>query len=223
MSKHTFVPLSSYREYPQEEMKQRAADFYLDMTRRRTVRDFSDRDVPREIIENCIRAAGTAPSGANMQPWQFVVVGKSEMRKKIRKAAEEVESDFYLRRAPKQWLEALAPLGTDEHKDYLEKAPYIIVVFSVRHTIREDGNIVRNYYLSESVGIATGLLITALHNAGLVCLTHTPHPMSFLRDLLERPKTDTPFLILVTGYPGDDARVPDISKKSLNEIATFID
>ncbi len=222
MNKHNFIPLPDYREYPQDEMKRRAAEFYAEMKRRRTVRDFSDRPVPREIIENCIKAAGTAPNGANMQPWKFVVVSDPEMKQSIRLAAEEVESDFYKRRAPDYWLEALAPLGTNEEKPYLEEAPYIIVIFSVRHTVHSDGTISKHYYLPESVGIATGILITAVHNAGLVCLTHTPSPMAFLREILNRPKHETPFLILTVGYPKEETKVPAITKKSLDEIAVFV-
>ncbi|RME21066.1 MAG: nitroreductase family protein, partial [Candidatus Zixiibacteriota bacterium] len=210
-------------EYPVEEMQRRAREFYENLSRRRTVRQFSSRPVPRDIIENCLRAAGTAPSGANMQPWRFVVVSNPEIKKKIRAAAEEVESDFYHRRAPKYWLEALAPLGTDENKPYLEDAPYLIVVFTVRHTRRDDGELIHHYYLPESVGIATGMLITALHHAGLVCLTPPPSPMGFLRDILGRPKSENPFLVVVTGYPAEDARVPVITKKPLDEIAVFIE
>lgn len=222
MEKYPFKPYRDYVEYPVTEMKHKAAEFYEQMKRRRTIREFSDRDIPREIIENCIRAAGTAPSGANMQPWHFVVVSDPEIKKKIRAAAEEVEKDFYTRRAPDYWLEALAPLGTDENKPYLEKAPYVIVIFSERYSVDPEGNRHNHYYLAESVGIATGMLITALHTAGLATLTHTPHPMAFLRDLLGRPKSNVPFMVLVAGYPAENVRVPDIGKKSLDEIADFI-
>jgi nitroreductase len=157
-----------------------------------------------------------------MQPWHFVVVSDPDVKRQIRVEAEKVEKDFYERRAPEYWLKALEPLGTDENKPYLEKAPYLIVIFSRRHTELPDGSIQKHYYLAESVGIATGMLITAVHNAGLACLTHTPSPMAFLRDVLGRPKTDMPFLVLVVGYPDNDARVPDIGKKPLEEIATFI-
>lgn len=222
MSDHEFQPLSQYREYPQDEMKQRASELFEEMKRRRSVREFSDRPVPREIIENCVRTAGTAPSGANKQPWHFVVVNDLETKRRIRQAAEKVESDFYNRRAPEYWLQALAPLGTDEHKAYLETAPYLIVVFTCRHTVEADGSITKHYYLPESVGIATGMLVTAVHHAGLACLTHTPSPMGFLREVLNRPKTETPFLLLAVGYPAKEAQVPVITKKSLEEIATFI-
>ncbi len=222
MKKYPFVPLSEYIEYPENEMMDRAAEFYDHVRRRRTVREFSDRAVSQEIIENCIRAAGTAPSGANTQPWHFVVVSSAEMKKKVREAAEVVERDFYSGRAPQYWLDALAPLGTSEDKSFLEEAPYLIVVFKVLHTLDKDGNKSRNYYQSASVGIATGILVTALHNAGLVTLTHTPSPMAFLRDVLGRPESESPFLIVVAGYPKDGTTVPDIGKKPLDETTTFI-
>jgi nitroreductase len=222
VARYLFKPLDSFREYPVAEMKARAESFYLDMKRRRTVREYRDSSVPREVIENCIRAAGTAPSGANMQPWHFVVVSDPAIKAKIRAEAEKVEADFYQRRAPESWLKALAPLGTDEHKDYLEKAPYLIVIFSVRHTVADDGTIKKHYYLSESVGIATGMLITAVHNSGLACLTHTPSPMIFLRDILGRPKTESPYLLLVVGLPREGTTVPNIEKKPLDQIATFV-
>lgn len=222
MKKDEFVPLSDYREYSIEEMRRRAEGFFEEMRRRRSVREFSDRPVPEEVIRNCVRTAGTAPSGANKQPWHFVVVSDSETKRKIRKAAEAVEKDFYHRRAPEYWLRDLAPLGTDENKPYLETAPYLIVIFTRRHTVEPDGSISKHYYLAESVGIATGMLITAVHHAGLVCLTHTPSPMAFLRDVLSRPNTETPFLLLAVGYPSESARVPVLSKKSLEEIATFV-
>jgi nitroreductase len=221
MAGKKLVPLTTYREYSEDEMQVRAREFYEEMKRRRTVRDFSSRPVPREIIEQCLLTAGTAPNGANMQPWRFVAVSDPEIKRQIRVRAEEVERDFYHRRAPKYWLEALAPLGTDEHKPYLEEAPYLIVIFSLRHTVLPDGTIKKHYYIAESVGIATGMLIAALHRAGLACLTHTPSPMTFLRDVLGRPKEETPYLILVTGYPKEGAQVPEITKKGLGEIAVF--
>ncbi|RMF68581.1 MAG: nitroreductase family protein [Calditrichaeota bacterium] len=222
MKKPRFVPLDSYREYPQEEMRVRAAEFYADLKRRRTVRDFSDRPVPREIIENCLRAAGTAPSGANRQPWHFVVVSDPEIKRRIRQAAEKEEEAFYSGRAPDEWLEALAPLGTDPQKPFLETAPYLIVIFAESYGVAPDGSKVKNYYVHESVGIATGMLITAIHHAGLASLTHTPSPMGFLSEILGRPPNEKPFLILVVGYPAEDAKVPEISKKRLDEIATFV-
>jgi nitroreductase len=203
-------------------MRRRAGSFYEELRRRRTVREFSDRPVPRDVIEGCLRAAGTAPSGANMQPWHFVVVEDAEVKGKIRIAAEEEEREFYASRAPEEWLEALAPLGTDEHKPFLETAPYLVAVFVQRFGILPDGRQVKHYYATESVGIATGMLITAVHNAGLVSLTHTPSPMNFLNELLGRPDNERPFLLLVVGFPADEATVPDISKKPLQEIASFM-
>ena len=222
MSQPIFLPLPSYREYPADEMQRRAAAFYSEMSRRRTVRDFASRAVPRGVIEDCLRAAGTAPSGANLQPWHFVVVGNSALKGRIRIAAEEEEREFYHRRAPQAWLDALAPLGTDERKPFLETAPYLIAIFTQTHGHLADGQIVKHYYAHESVGIATGLLIAALHNAGLATLTHTPSPMGFLNELLGRPAHERPFLLLVVGYPAADAKVPRIAKKGLDEIATFV-
>jgi iodotyrosine deiodinase len=221
MSSPTFIPLTTYREYPVEEMKRRVAEFYAGIRQRRTVREFSDRPVPSEIIEDCLRAAGTAPSGANLQPWHFVVVSDPNIKRTIRAQAEKEEYDFYHHKAPKEWLDALAPLGTDEHKPYLEIAPYLIVVFAQTHGVSPDGGRVKHYYAQESVGIATGFLITALHHAGLVSLTHTPSPMGFLNKILDRPEHERPFLILVVGYPAEGAKVPAITKKPLAEIATF--
>lgn len=222
MTKPQFVPLANYREYPLEEMKQRAAAFHADMQRRRTVRHFSDRAVPREIIEDCLRAAATAPSGAHMQPWHFVVVTDAVVKRQIRQAAEEEEREFYNTYAPQEWLEALAPLGTDEHKPFLETAPYLIVIFAQRYGLLPNEGKIKHYYVSESVGIATGILITAIHQAGLVSLTYTPGSMGFLNGILGRPDNERPFLILVVGYPADDAVVPDLRRKSLQEIAAFI-
>jgi nitroreductase len=222
MAEAGFVPLSQYREYPVEEMSRRVADFYAELRRRRTVRDFSNRPVPREIIENCLLTAGTAPSGANQQPWHFVVVSDPAIKKQIRAAAEEEERAFYHERASEEWLAALAPLGTDEHKPFLEVAPYLIVIFAQNYGLTPEGDKIKHYYVTESVGIATGMLITAIHNAGLASLTHTPSPMNFLSKILSRPPNERAFLILVVGYPKEDARVPVITKKSLDEIATFI-
>ncbi len=221
-TENNFVPHDDYEKYPVEEMRSRAQSFYNDLKRRRTVRDFSSEDIPRDIIEQCLRAAGTAPNGANMQPWHFVVVQDAEVKSEIRKAAEEEEREFYENRASDEWLKALEPLGTDSQKAFLEEAPYLIAIFSESYGITEQGDKVQNYYVKESVGIATGMLITALHNAGLASLTHTPSPMGFLNDILERPKNERPFLLLVVGYPKEDATVPRITKKPLNEIATFI-
>ena len=223
MGKGKFVSLSQYREYPPEEMARRAAEFYRDMDRRRTVRHFSPRSVPREIIEDCLRAAGTAPSGANQQPWYFVAVSNAATKGRIRQAAEEEERAFYQERAPEEWLEALAPLGTDDDKPFLETAPYLIAIFAQRYQVGQGDATSKNYYVQESVGIVTGLLIAALHQAGLVSLTHTPSPMGFLNEILGRSANERPFLLLVTGYPDADAVVPDIGRKGLDEIATFIE
>ncbi len=218
-----FISLNDWREYSPAEMQQHAQSFRQQMLTRRTVRDFSDRPVPRELIEDCLTAAGSAPSGANLQPWHFVVVSDPKRKHQIRLAAEKEEQEFYQHRAPQEWLDALAPLGTNEEKPFLEIAPYLIVIFSQSYGLLPDGRKVKNYYVAESVGIATGILITAIHNAGLVSLTHTPSPMGFLNEMLERPTNEKPYLLLVVGYPANDAKVPNISKKSLPEIATFFD
>jgi nitroreductase len=222
MARPELVPLSEYQELPVEEMKKRAFELYQSLRKRRTVRDFATRPVPREIVEHCLRVAGTAPSGANQQPWHFVVVSDPAIKKRIREAAEAEEREFYHGRAPDEWLEALSHLGTDEHKPFLEEAPYLIVIFAQSYGVRPDGSKAKHYYVSESVGIATGMLIAAAHNAGLVSLTHTPSPMGFLNEILERPSSERPFLILVVGYPKEGARVPRIAKKTLAEIATFL-
>jgi iodotyrosine deiodinase len=222
MPRATFEPLSSYVEYPPEDMRQRAIEFREHMQRRRTVRQFSDRPVPRNVIEECLLTAGSAPSGANLQPWHFVVVSDPKVKREIRITAEQEEREFYNRRAPQEWLYALAVIGTDEHKPFLETAPCLIVIFGKNHSQLPDGRRVKNYYVNESVGIATGFLISAIHNAGLVSLTHTPSPMGFLNDILNIPPSQKPFLILVVGYPAEDAQVPRIEKKVLAEIATFI-
>lgn len=218
----SFHPLATFVEYPPEMMLRRAQEFRTEIQRRRTVRQFSDRPVTITLIHECLLAAGSAPSGANLQPWHFCVVSDPKIKSQIRIAAEDEEHDFYHRLAPKEWLDALAPLGTNEHKPFLETAPYLIVVFAQSHGVLPDGRSVKNYYVNESVGIATGFLIAALHHAGLATLTHTPAPMKFLNGILNRPAQERPFLILVAGYPTDDAVVPDIGKKSLNEIATFV-
>ena len=215
------IPLPNFHTYPEAEMRDRAEAFYAEMRRRRSVRDFSDRPVPRAVIEACLRTAGTAPSGANFQPWHFVVVAAPELKRTIREAAEAEEHEFYSRRAPQDWLDALAPIGTDAEKPFLETAPYLIAIFAQPYQPLPNGDKVKHYYVTESVGIATGMLITALHHAGLATLTHTPSPMNFLNTILDRPPHERPFLLLVTGYPADDARVPAIGTKSLDEIATF--
>lgn len=215
-----FEPLPNYREYPPGEMLARSRAFAAEMQRRRTTRHFSARPVAREIIERCIETAGTAPSGAHMQPWHFVAIGDSALKHAIREAAETAESEFYSS-APHEWLAALAPLGTDEHKPYLDDAPWLIAVFAQRYGLHEDGSRRTHYYVNESVGIACGFLIAALHHAGLVALTHTPSPMGFLSELLERPANEKAVMLIVTGYPAPDARVPRIARKPLAEIATF--
>lgn len=217
-----FEPLQ-FTEYPAEEMLHRSEAFYEEIKNRRTVREFSDRPVHREVIENCVKAAGTAPSGANMQPWHFVVVSDPAIKHRIRTEAEREEREFYQHKAPQEWLDALAPLGTDEHKPFLETAPYLIAVFAQSYGVLPDGRRVKHYYAQESVGIATGFLIAALHHAGLATLTHTPSPMNFLNEILERPKNERPFLLLVVGYPSDDAVVPMITKQPLDSISTFKD
>jgi nitroreductase len=222
MSEPKYMLLSQYQEYPVNEMEQRAVDFLANVRRRRTVRDFSDRPVPRDIIENCLRAAATAPNGANQQPWHFVVVGDPQIKREIREKAEAEERAFYGGRAPDEWLQALSHLGTDANKPFLERAPYLIVIFAQNYGLGPASEKIKHYYVSESVGIATGILITAIHNAGLASLTHTPSPMGFLNDLLGRPVNERPFLILVVGYPADDAQVPEITKKPFDEIATFL-
>ena len=223
MRSYPTISLEQYREYPVEEMRQRLNDFYADLDRRRTVREFSDRPVPRDIIETALKAANTAPSGANLQPWYFAVVSGPETKKKIRAAAEVEEKEFYEHRASAEWLAALEPLGTDGDKPFLETAPYLIAVFLQKFGELPDGRKVKHYYPAESTGIATGMLITALHQAGLATLTHTPSPMKFLTEILGRPKSERPFLLLVTGYPAKNARVPDIKRKSLEEYSSFVD
>ena len=222
MPEPVFLPLNTYREFPPEEMQRRARAFRDEMLRRRTVRQFSSRPVPREIIDDCLAVAGSAPSGANMQPWHFVVVSDPQLKRKIREAAEAEERIFYHQRAPQEWLDALAPLGTDENKPYIEAAPFLIAIFAQSYGLAPGGRKIKNYYVAESVGIATGMLIAAVHLAGLVSLTHTPSPMGFLNEILGRPKHEKAFLLLVVGYPAEDARVPAIIKKPLSEIATFM-
>lgn len=223
MSDYRTIPLSDYEEYPLEEMRQRLGEFYAQVSRRRTVREFSHRPVPRDIIETALKTASTAPSGANLQPWHFVVVSGPETKKKIRVAAEAEEREFYEHRASEEWLEALKPLGTDSNKPFLETAPYLIAVFLQKFGELPDGRKVKHYYPAESTGLATGILITALHHAGLATLTHTPSPMKFLNEILRRPGSERPFLLLVVGYPAEDAEVPDLSRKELEEFTSFVD
>jgi nitroreductase len=215
-------PLEGYPEITPDEMRARARALCERMSRRRTVRDYSDRPVPRAVIEDCLRAAGSAPSGANLQPWHFVAVGDPAVKREIRLAAEAEEREFYRHRAPEDWLAALAPLGTGPEKPFLETAPWLIGIFEQRWSFDAEGGKVKHYYPKESVGIATGLLIAALHEAGLATLTHTPSPMKFLNRIMGRPSEERPFLLLVAGYPAAGARVPDIRRKALDEIATFL-
>lgn len=219
------VPLPDYAELTIDDMRSRATAFYELIRRRHTVREFSSRPVPRDVIETCLAAAGTAPSGANHQPWHFSVIGNAAIKARIRVAAEEEERAFYAGRAGEEWLDALRPLGTDPDKPFLEIAPWLICVFGARKSASADGVVRKNYYVPESVSIATGFLIAALHQAGLATLTHTPSPMSFLNEICGRPASDKPYILLVTGYPADDAHIPRhaMEKKPLSEIATFFE
>jgi len=218
------IDLPDYKELPTDEMRNNAEAYYQRIKKRHTVRDFADRSVPRDIIESCIRAAGTAPSGANHQPWHFVCVEDRDLKSKIRHAAEEEERAFYGGKAGDTWLKDLEKVGTDAHKPFLETAAWLIVIFLKRHDVTEEGDKQKNYYMNESCGIATGFLINALHEAGLATLTHTPNPMSFLSEVLERPANERAYMILVAGYPTEDAKVPlaATQKKPLEEIATFL-
>ncbi len=217
------IPLN-FRELPEAEMQARARAFHEEMRRRRTVRDFSARPVPRDIIETCLAAAGTAPNGANLQPWHFAVIGDPGVKRRIRETAEAEEREFYRYKAPQAWLDALAPLGTDEHKPFLETAPWLIAIFAVNSFAGTDGARHQTYYAKESTGIACGFLIAALHHAGLATLTHTPSPMNFLNDSCGRPAHEKPFLLLVVGYPADGAQVPAMAaqKKPLADITTWL-
>lgn len=219
--KPPFRPYSEYIDFPPGEMQSRAAEFHEMIARRRTIRDFSDRPVPREVIGQCLQSAGLAPCGANQQPWHFACVSDPEVKRQIRIGAEEEEREFYENRAPDEWLEALTPFGTDANKPFLETAPWLITIFGQIHGTRPDGERLKHYYVSESVGIATGFLIAALTNAGLGTLTHTPSPMNFLNQILDRPKNERAMILLVVGYPADGVEVPDISKKSLAEISSW--
>ena len=222
MKEPEFVPLNQYRQYAPNVMQERAIELYQDLTRRRTVREFSEKPVPKDVIKYCLKAAGTAPSGANQQPWHFVAVSDPVIKHRIREAAEIEERAFYKHRAPDAWLNALSHLGTHAQKPFLDQAPCMIVIFSQKYGIDVEGNKTKHYYVKESVGISTGILINALHHAGLVSLTYTPNPMDFLNKILNRPSNERAFMILVTGYPKKDVTVPNISKKPLKEIATFI-
>jgi nitroreductase len=223
MTEPRFLPLAGYTELAPDEMQRRVDEFEAHLQRRRSVRQFSDRPVPQSIVEKCLLAAGTAPSGAHQQPWHFVAISDPAVKARIRAAAEAEEREFYQHRAPPEWKAALKPLGTDEHKPYLETAPWLIAVFLQRFARLPDGRKVKHYYTDESVGIALGLLIAAVHTAGLVSLTHTPSPMGFLNEILGRPKDlERAYMLLVVGYPAPQATVPDIQRKSLAEIAEFL-
>jgi len=220
MLKQKFIKLKNYPSFNSEEMKNRSEIFKEYLQKRRSIREFSSEPVDIKIIENCINAAATAPSGANKQPWHFVIVQNPDIKKKIRVAAESEEREFYSNRAPDEWLEALTPLGTDYKKPFLEDAPYLIVIFEKKYGFDEKGNKIKNYYTKESVGISVGMLITALHYSGLGTLTHTPSPMNFLNEILHRPENERPYLILVVGHPKKGIRVPDIKKKNFEEVST---
>lgn len=224
MVEAVWEPLPDYRSYAPKEMTERALAFHAELRRRRTVRDFDRRPVPRVVIETCLLAAGTAPSGANLQPWHFAVIADQTAKTRIRVAAEAEERAFYSGRAPAEWLEALAPLGTDADKPFLEDAPLLIAIFAQKSGTRPDGRRVRNYYVPESVGIATGFLIAALHDAGLATLTHTPSPMGFLNEICARPKWEKPTILLVVGYPRTGCRVPVHGglRKPLDQISSWI-
>jgi len=206
--------------YPEPEVLERSRSFYNWMDQRRTVRDFSDRSIPRQVIENIISAASTAPSGAHKQPWTFCVISQPELKEKIRKAAEEEEYESYHNRMSESWLKDLQPLGTDWHKPFLEIAPYLIIVFKKAYDL-VDGEKMNNYYVNESVGLACGFLLAGIHNAGLVALTHTPSPMNFLTRILDRPENERPYLLIPIGYPSPETFVPKLSRKPLDEVAVF--
>ncbi len=219
-----YVPLTGYERQTEDQMRETVEGLREELSRRRSIRMFSSDPVPRDIIENCLKVAGTAPSGANHQPWHFVAISDSEVKQKIREAAEEEEREFYGGRASEEWLDALDPLGTDDHKPFLETAPWLIAVFAQRRGGEVVGQDKKNYYVTESVGLATGMLITALHKAGLGTLTHTPAPMGFLTEICGRPKTEKPFVLMVVGYPDPNCQVPThaLIKKELSEMTTFI-
>jgi iodotyrosine deiodinase len=220
----TLEPLAGYREYPPEDMVRRAREFHADIKRRRSVRDFDSRPVPREVIEHCLLAAGSAPSGANQQPWFFSVITQPTHKQRIRQAAEAEEREFYSSRAPQEWLDALAPLGTDPQKPFLEEAPLLIAIFAQKYGLHANGERFSHYYVPESVGIATGFLIAALHHAGLATLTHTPSPMGFLNEICNRPVQEKPVILLVVGYPKAGCQVPVHAgvKKPLTQIAQWL-
>ncbi len=217
----SLVPLD-FAGYPPDEMMRRAREFYDEMRRRRSVRDFSDRPVSREVIEQCIRTAGSAPSGAHKQPWHFVVVSDPQIKRGIREAAETEEKRNYGGRMPPDWIEDLEPLGTDWRKPFLTICPYLIVVFAETYRLDRRGARGKNYYVQESVGIAVGMLLAALHHAGVATLTHTPSPMGFLAKILERPRNERAYMLIATGYPAEGCHVPDLERKSLDRIMTAL-
>ena len=225
MSEYQPVPLPDQDKHSDAEMQEAADSYYRHIKRRHSVRHFSDRPVARSVIETCIRAAGTAPSGANHQPWHFVCVNNRDIKRQIRIAAEHEEEEFYGGRASDEWLADLDKMGTDAQKPFLETAPWLIAIFLERSSVDDDGNKRKNYYMPESVGIATGFLLNALHSSGLATLTHTPNPMKFLSQILNRPDSERPYMLLVVGHPAEDATVPAAAlvKKPLEQIASFID
>jgi len=222
MNSDGFVPLS-WKELPDSEMQKRALDLFENMNSRRTTRHFSSRDVPKKLIETAIMCGSTAPSGAHLQPWTFVAVSNQELKTKMREAAEAEERKTYSERMPEAWQEVLEPLGTDAVKEHMTDAPWIVVLFRQSKRVRDNGEVGPTYYSTESCGIAAGMFIHAIHNMGLVTLTHTPSPMGFLRDILQRPDHEHAMLVLPVGYPAEDATVPDISRKSLDEISVFFE
>ena len=222
MSSDGFVPLD-WEELPDAEMQKKALELFENMNKRRTTRHFSSRHVPKELIETAIMCGSTAPSGAHLQPWTFVAVSNQELKVKMREAAEAEERKTYSERMPEAWQEVLQPLGTDAVKEHMTDAPWIVVLFRQSKRIRDNGEVGPTYYSTESCGIAAGMFIHAIHNMGLVTLTHTPSPMGFLRDILQRPDHEHAMLVLPVGYPAEDAMVPDISRKSLEEVSVFFE
>ncbi len=222
MNEPEFVPLNRYREYPPDVMQKRAIDFYQDLMRRRTIREFSEKPIPKDVIEYCLKTAGTAPSGANQQPWHFVAVSDSVIKHRIREAAEKEERAFYEHRAPDAWLNALSHLGTHAQKPFLDQASCLIAIFAKKYGIDVEGNKIKHYYVKESVGIATGLLINALHHVGLVSLTYTPSPMGFLNKILNRGENERAYMVLVVGHPSEDCTVPDLQRKGLEDVSTLL-
>ena len=219
--KQKFVPLKNFPSFSKEDMIERSNNFYSFMSHRRTVRTFSNKSIPQKVIINAVKTACTAPSGANIQPWFFAIIKNPDIKKIIRVEAEKEEKEFYAKRAPDEWLKALEQFGTDEHKPFLEKAPYLIVVFEKKFDKDEDNKIIKHYYTKESVGIATGMLITSLHNSGIATLTLTPSPTNFLNHILDRPQNEKPFLIIVAGIPERTTLLPNIERKRFEDIASI--